>query len=72
MLAAELVDSDAWRALVDLAESLGQSRMAADFRRVLCDEERHLARVRAWLKAAIHGEAGSPARLVDSNDIWLP
>ena len=72
LLAAELVDSDAWRALVELTEGLRQSRMAAAFHRVLRDEESHLVQVRAWLSAAIHAQAGLPPRSVDPNDIWLP
>jgi hypothetical protein len=58
MLAAELVDNDAWLALVDLAEGLGQDELAADFRRALSQEEDHLVRVRGWVTAAINGEAG--------------
>jgi rubrerythrin len=71
LLAAELVDNDAWRALVDLAEGLGRSRLAADFRRALDDEGSHLVQVRAWLTAAINGEAGIAPRSRDA-DIWLP
>jgi rubrerythrin len=68
MLAAELVDGDAWRALVDLADGLGQNNIAADCRRTVSDEERHLVQVRAWLTAAINGEAGIAPR----PGIWLP
>jgi rubrerythrin len=71
LLAAELVDNDAWRALVDLAEGLGRTRLAADFRRALDDEGSHLVLVRAWLTAAINGEAGIAPRTRDA-DIWLP
>ncbi len=72
MLTAELVDNDAWRALVDLADGLGQSQMAAGFRLALGDEEGHLVQVRAWLTAAINGEAGIAPRPRDTTDIWLP
>ena len=72
MLTAELVNNDAWRVLVDLADGLGQSQMAAGFRLALGDEEDHLVQVRAWLTAAINGEAGIAARPRDATDIWLP
>jgi hypothetical protein len=72
LLTAELVDHDAWGTLVDLAERLGQDSTAATFRRVLGDEKGHLVQVRAWLAAAINGEAGITPTPVDATDIWLP
>lgn len=58
VLVAELADNDAWVTLADLADRLGMDEMAADFREALVEEEDHLARVRAWLNAAITGQAG--------------
>ncbi|HET6612587.1 MAG TPA: ferritin-like domain-containing protein [Kofleriaceae bacterium] len=58
MVIAELADNDAWVTLADLADRLGMDEMAADFREALVEEEDHLARVRAWLNAAITAQAG--------------
>jgi hypothetical protein len=65
MLAAELVDNDAWLMLADLADGLGHDELAKDFRVALLQEEAHLAQVRTWLTAALVGQAGidpAPAR----------
>lgn len=58
LLTAELVDNDGWLVLADLADRLGHENLAADFRTALVEEEEHLARVRAWLAAALYGQAG--------------
>jgi rubrerythrin len=58
ILVAELVDNDGWLVLADLAARLGHEQLAADFRHAMAEEEEHLARVRAWLTAAIDAEAG--------------
>ncbi|HEX2573324.1 MAG TPA: ferritin-like domain-containing protein [Polyangia bacterium] len=58
LLTAELVDNDGWLVLADLADRLGHDNLAADFRTALVEEEEHLARVRAWLAAALYGQAG--------------
>jgi len=57
-LIAELADNDSWQMLIELAEGLGQDEMAEQFRHALDHEERHLARVRRWLSAALVGQAG--------------
>jgi hypothetical protein len=58
ILVAELVDNDGWLMLADLAARLGHDELAAQFRHAMAEEEEHLARVRAWLTAAIDLEAG--------------
>ena len=61
ILVAELVDNDGWLVLADLSARLGHEEMAADFRHAMAEEEEHLARVRAWLTAAVDREAGFAA-----------
>jgi rubrerythrin len=64
VLTAELTDNDGWLILADLTERLGHSKIAAEFRRALAEEEDHLARIRSWLASAVEGEAGlQPARI---------
>jgi rubrerythrin len=57
ILTAELTDHDGWSMLIELASSLGQAEMAAEFREALASEELHLQRVRGWLRAAILADA---------------
>ncbi len=72
VLTAELVDNDSWLMLADLAERLGHTRMAAEFRRALAEEEDHLARVRSWLNIAVEGEAGITSRPGDGSTMSVP
>jgi rubrerythrin len=58
LLIAELADNDSWLLLVDLTERMGQAEMAAQFQRALEEEDEHLTKVRAWLTAAVTGQAG--------------
>lgn len=59
LLVAELADNDGWTTLIKLAEGFNQQEMAADFRKALQAEERHLTQVRSWLSANIAAEAGT-------------
>lgn len=61
MLVAELTDTEAWLHLADLADALGHDELAERFRVAFHEEEQHLVRVRAWITAALHGQAGVPA-----------
>lgn len=54
----ELVDNDAWEMLSDLADKLGHTAMAEQFRTALGQEQDHLMHVRAWLRNTIEGQAG--------------
>ena len=58
LLIAELADNDSWLLLVDLTERMGQTEMSALFQRALEEEDEHLTKVRAWLTAAVTGQAG--------------
>jgi hypothetical protein len=51
ILVAELADNVAWAVLVDLAETMGQDTLAADFREARAQQEEHLARLRTWLQS---------------------
>jgi hypothetical protein len=51
ILLAELADHEGWVTLIRLADDLGHSQMAQDFRHALAEEETHLQSVRAWLSA---------------------
>jgi rubrerythrin len=66
---AELVDTDSWLVLADLADRMGHDDLAAGFRQALAEEELHLARVRAWLTTAIDLQAGIEPRAVVSAPI---
>lgn len=59
LLIAELADNDGWSTLIKLAEGFNQDQMAADFRKALEAEERHLMQVRGWLSARTQEEAGA-------------
>jgi rubrerythrin len=70
ILTAELTDNDGWLTLADLAERLGHSDTASEFRRALAEEEDHLARVRSWLTTAVEGQAGlEPSPTADEASI---
>jgi len=52
ILVAELVDNDAWDALIALAQKRDNAGLTARFQAARADEARHLERVRGWLAAA--------------------
>lgn len=58
LLIAELADRDSWEMLIDLTEDAGLKSAAEKMRGALAAEERHLARVRNWLKVSTRAEAG--------------
>jgi rubrerythrin len=58
MLVAELADNDGWTLLVEIAQSLGFTKLADDLRTALLEEEGHLNDVRAWVTSASLGQAG--------------
>ena len=49
LLAAELIDNASWELLIELADGFGQDELVTEFRNALANEQRHEARVRAWL-----------------------
>ncbi len=53
ILSVELIDSDGWRMLADLAQLMGHADLAVGMEAALRDEERHLALVRGWLTREI-------------------
>ena len=57
ILVAEMADNDGWALLIKLAEEMGQSTMADNFRVALDDERNHLEKIRAWHQAATMDEA---------------
>jgi len=61
-LIAELADNAGWEMLIELADSLGQTELAGRFRIAEENEARHLARVRAWVRADTELEAGARSR----------
>lgn len=72
MLTVELTDNDAWLVLTNLAEGLGKNELAEQFRQAMLEEQEHLARVRAWTKAALVGQAGiAPTREKDQSEAQL-
>lgn len=61
LLTAELTDNAGWELLIELAESEGQSELAAAFSEALAQEAEHLRIVRQWLTALLAGEKTSAA-----------
>ena len=57
ILTAELTDNDGWQMLVNLARAQGHDELADKFQAALANEEKHLARVRAWLSAMLMEQA---------------
>lgn len=57
ILTAELTDNDGWQMLINLAEELGHTDMATEFRSALANEEKHLAAVRGWLEEQVMVQA---------------
>lgn len=55
---AELADNDGWMFLINLAQQTGQDEMAADFPRILEEEDRHLEALRQWVKQIELSRAG--------------
>lgn len=49
MLAAELVDNEAWCMLIELVLDLGRGELVLDFQKALHEEENHLFHIRKWL-----------------------
>jgi rubrerythrin len=57
VLIAELVDHECWHNLVELAQDAGLDELRDFAQRAEDQEDRHLAKVRAWVKArAQHGD----------------
>ncbi|RYF74686.1 MAG: ferritin-like domain-containing protein [Comamonadaceae bacterium] len=61
LLTVELTDNAGWELLIGLAESEGQSELAAAFSEALAQEAEHLRIVRQWLTALLAGEKTSAA-----------
>lgn len=59
LLIAELADTGGWQLLAELADQLGFDDLGRRFRDALAEEERHVLRVRAWISAALVGEAAT-------------
>jgi hypothetical protein len=57
LLTAELTDNDGWSLLISLAENLGYSDMAREFKAASENEELHVEHVRRWLSNRTLGQA---------------
>jgi len=60
LMMAELSDRGGWELLITLADQLGFDDLAQQFQRALVQEQQHVTQVRAWIMAAVTGEAGAP------------
>jgi hypothetical protein len=58
ILAAELIDTEGWALLQQLAAQMELEELAAQFEAAAEVEEQHLQNVRHWLEVSIAGEAG--------------
>ena len=59
LLTAELVDNAAWELLIEMADGLGMSDTAGQFRSALNEENEHLAKVKQWYSQAVLQESGA-------------
>jgi len=59
MLSIELTDNAAWELLIKLAEDMGMSDMAEQFRHALRQEDVHLQSIRQWYETAVRAQAGA-------------
>lgn len=48
---------DAWNLLANLAEGVGETDMASQFREALLSENHHLQQVRTWYQASVIGQS---------------
>jgi hypothetical protein len=64
ILAAELLDNEGWRHLIDLADGMGQNGMAERFHAALAEEDIHLETIRRWVLELMREEAGLEAASV--------
>lgn len=58
ILIAELVDNDGWATLIELSSVVGQDEHTRHFMAAQAAEERHLVRVRGWVRSALLADAG--------------
>jgi rubrerythrin len=63
MLAIELADNAAWDLLTMLADDMGLSDMAEEFRDALRQEDIHLAIVRQWYEDIVRAQATTPSSI---------
>lgn len=61
LLAIELADNAAWELLISLAEDMGLSSMAEEFRTALRQEDVHLATVKGWYEELVRAQVTAPA-----------
>ena len=57
LLAAELIDNASWELLIEMADEFRQDELRDRFQAALAAEEKHLERVRTWLRGAMEMEA---------------
>ena len=51
VLMAELMDNDAWEALIELVDAAGEEELKTRFKQALAEEGEHLRKIRMWLAA---------------------
>ena len=59
ILTAELVDNAGWELLIELAEGLGMTDAADQFRSAFKEEGEHLSKVKGWLQQVVLQESGA-------------
>jgi hypothetical protein len=59
LLTAELVDNAGWEVLIEIADGLGMSDTANQFRTALAEEGEHLMKVKGWYQQAVLQESGA-------------
>lgn len=57
ILVAELADNAGWEMLIQLAQDMGQDRMADSFKTALSEEQEHLESIKRWHAQAVSGQA---------------
>lgn len=61
ILSAELTDNDGWQMLKDFFAAQGYTEQAQQCAQALAEEQEHLVKVRAWIKALLQTEAAPAA-----------
>ena len=57
ILIAELADNAGWEMLIQLAQNMGQDKMADSFKTALSEEQEHLSSIKRWHEQAVSSQA---------------
>jgi hypothetical protein len=72
LLNAELADNDGWQMLIELAGTLGHSKLVKQCEKAFQEEQEHLEKVRAWLTDTTLGLALGEKAVLRNDDVPQP